>query len=113
MNNVRKPLTGLLALGVALAMPLAFAQEPENVHQQPWPENQPDTEANQAQVTWSTLDADDDGNLSREEAAALPELAAIFDQVDADGDGILTPQEYQQYAASQGAGSPPPQDDGF
>ena len=27
MNNVRKPLTGLIALGVALAMPMAFAQE--------------------------------------------------------------------------------------
>ena len=56
---------------------------------------------------------DGDGNLSRAEAAALPELGAVFDQADADGDGVLTPQEYQEYAAAQGAGSQPPQDDGF
>lgn len=112
MNNVRKPLTGLLALGVALAMPLAFAQEADDFGQPPpTPTEQAAPAAPQGQVTWSDLDADGDGNLSREEAAALPELASVFDQADTDGDGVLTPQEYQAYAASQGAGAPPPQDD--
>lgn len=110
MNNVRKPLTGLIALGVALAMPMAFAQEADSVDQAPQAQA---AQQAQGQVSWADLDSDGDGNLSRAEAAALPELAAVFDQADADGDGVLTPQEYQQYAASQGAGSPPPQDDGF
>ena len=112
MNNVRKPLTGLIALGVALAMPMAFAQEADEFTQQPAPTEQAAPAAPQGQVSWADLDTDGDGNLSRAEAASLPELAAIFDQADADGDGIPTPQEYQKYAASQGAGSPPPQDDG-
>lgn len=111
MNNVRKPLTGLLALGVALAMPLAFAQEADEFGEQPpTPTEQAAPTAPQGQVTWGDLDTDGDGNLSRAEAAALPELASVFDQADADGDGVLTPQEYQEYAASQGAGAPP-QDD--
>lgn len=106
MNNVRKPLTGLIALGVAFAMPMAFAQEADNVDQPP------QAQTSQGQVSWADLDSDGDGNLSRAEAAALPELATVFDQADADGDGVLTSQEYQQYAASQGADSPP-QDDGL
>lgn len=109
MNNVRKPITGLLALGLVLAMPLAFAQESE-AGQPPAGEA---TSQAQGQVSWADLDTDGDGNLSRAEAAALPELGAVFDQADADGDGVLTPQEYQEYAAAQGAGSQPPQDDGF
>lgn len=110
MNNVRKPLIGLLALGIAAAMPLAFAQEAEEFGQQPPPTEQAAPPAAQGQVTWTDLDTDGDGNLSREEAAALPELAAVFDQADADGDGVLTPQEYEAFAASQGAGAPPPQE---
>ncbi|MEN1925901.1 EF-hand domain-containing protein [Luteimonas sp. MJ293] len=108
MNNVRKPLTGLLALGFAMAMPMAFAQEADDFGQEPaTPTAQ---SAPQGQVSWTDLDTDGDGNLSRAEAAGLPQLAQVFDQADADGDGVLTPQEYQAWAASQGAGAPPPQD---
>ncbi len=104
MTNLRKPLAGLLALGFAVATPMAFAQDAGDAAAQPQA---------QGQTSWSDLDTDGDGNLSREEAAAMPQLAQVFDQADADGDGVLTPQEYQQYAESQGAGSPPPQDDGL
>lgn len=115
MNNARKPLTGLIAFGFALAMPLAFAQEADYAQDPPPPTEQTAPPAGQpaGQVTWADLDTDGDGNLSREEAAAFPELASVFDQADADGDGVLTPQEYQAFAASQGAGAPPPQDDEF
>lgn len=106
MNNARKPLTGLLALGFALAMPMAFAQDAEGQD----PAAATAQAAPQGQVTWNDLDTDGDGNLSRAEAAGLPQLASVFDQADADGDGALTPQEYQTWAASQGAGAPPPQD---
>lgn len=105
MNNARKPLAGILALGVVLAMPMAFAQEAGD--QQPAP-------AQQGQTTWSDLDTDGDGNLSRAEAAALPDLASVFDQADADGDGALTPDEYQAWAADQGQASPPePEEEQF
>lgn len=105
MNNARKPLAGILALGMALAMPMAFAQEAGD---------QPPPPAQQGQVTWSDLDTDGDGNLSRAEAAALPDLASVFDQADADGDGVLTPDEYQAWAAGQGQTSPPePEEEQF
>lgn len=111
MKTIRKPVTGLLALGLALAMPLAFAQDTDGAAQSPTtPTDQAAAAGAQGgQLTWSDLDSDGDGNLSRAEAGALPELASVFDQADADGDGVLTPQEYQQYAESQGA--PPAQDD--
>lgn len=112
MNNVNKPLIGLLAIGVALAMPAAFAQDTQDdFGQQPPTPTEAAPAAPQGQVTWNDLDTDGDGNLSRAEAGALPELASVFDQADSDGDGNLTPQEYQAWAATQGAGGPPPQDD--
>ena len=99
MNNVRKPLTGLIALGVALAMPMAFAQEADEFTQQPAPTEQAAPAAPQGQVSWADLDTDGDGNLSRAEAASLPELAAIFDQADADGE--------QDELAEEGEGGEP------
>ncbi|MGO1894193.1 MAG: EF-hand domain-containing protein, partial [Luteimonas sp.] len=70
MNNVNKPLIGLLAIGVALAMPAAFAQEADDFGQAPPTPTEAAPAAPQGQVTWSDLDADGDGNLSRAEAGA-------------------------------------------
>jgi Ca2+-binding EF-hand superfamily protein len=39
------------------------------------------------------LDKDGDGRISRDEAAAAPRLAQHFDQIDANHDGFLTPDE--------------------
>ena len=39
------------------------------------------------------LDADGDGRISRAEAQAAPRLAAHFDDLDANKDGFLTPDE--------------------
>src|SRR5690606_14656996 len=58
MNNVRKPLTGLIALGVALAMPMAFAQEADSVDQPPQAQA---AQQAQGQVSWADLDSDGDG----------------------------------------------------
>jgi Ca2+-binding EF-hand superfamily protein len=43
---------------------------------------------------FSQLDADEDGLISIEEAAADAALAAVFTELDADKDGYLTPAEY-------------------
>ena len=57
-------------------------------------------------VTWSDLDGDKDGKLTKTEAAALDSLTQVFDKADADKDGALTPDEYKAYLAVNGkAGS--------
>lgn len=108
-NNARKPLAGLIALTAAAAMPLAFAQDPTTTQdptQAPPTEQAAPAQPAQGQVTWADLDADGDGNLSKTEAGAHPALSTVFDQADTDGDGQLTPDEYRNFAASQGATPP-------
>lgn len=42
---------------------------------------------------FAKLDADSSGSISRTEAAGAPRLAARFDELDADKDGQLSPEE--------------------
>lgn len=44
-------------------------------------------------LTFKSFDANQDGYISRQEAATSPLLARQFDQLDTDGDGRLSPQE--------------------
>ncbi len=112
MKNVRKPMIATIALGVAMAMPMAFAQEATT--QTPPPTTTTDyaqdataeaPQAQQGQVTWADLDTDGDGRLSRAEAAGLEGLGQVFDQVDADGDGYITPEEYRDFVNRQSSGA--------
>jgi len=119
MKNARKPLTAMIALGVALAMPMAFAQDPTASDTQAPPTTDAATttqsyaqdataeapQAQQGQVTWADLDADGDGKLSQAEAAGLEGLAQVFSEVDADGDGFITPEEYRDFVNRQAAGA--------
>ncbi|AHB48801.1 calcium-binding EF-hand protein [Hyphomicrobium nitrativorans NL23] len=46
------------------------------------------------QAEWDAHDTDRDGRLSREEAVAgNPNVAEIFDEIDANGDGYISPEE--------------------
>jgi len=98
MNTFRKPVAAVFAFAAALAMPLAFAQDPTATTGE-------EPTSSTGQLTWADLDTNGDGNISRDEAAAHPALAGVFDQADADSDGQLTADEYRTFAASQGAGT--------
>jgi len=48
---------------------------------------------NKGAAFFKKLDADGDGRLSRAEAQAAPGLAGHFDEIDANKDGFITPDE--------------------
>lgn len=50
-------------------------------------------------ITWSELDGDKDGALSKSEVAPVDSLSKAFDVADADKDGTLTADEYKAYVA--------------
>lgn len=70
----------------SLALP-AFAQGAN-------PEPPADFDEAAWQAEWDTGDTDGDGLLSRDEAiSANPNVAEIFDEIDANGDGYISPEE--------------------
>lgn len=122
MNHARKSLAGLFALSAAFAMPMAFAQNAAASPAQPMqdstaqstppasplaqqtpPTTQADAAAPARHATWAEMDGDQDGKLSKAEAAGSPGLSKVFDQADADRDGALTAEEYKTFAAKNGA----------
>ena len=68
--------SGLLPLLAALAMPLQAADK------------------GAAEAAFARADTNQDGKLSRAEAARLPEIAARFDELDRDKDGFLSLEEF-------------------
>lgn len=68
----------------------------------------PGAEAPQ-RVTWSDLDTDKDGKLTKTEAAPVQALTQVFDEADTDKDGALTPDEYKAFVAKNQEGAAPPQ----
>jgi hypothetical protein len=62
----------------------------------------PSPSATTKKVSWSELDGDKDGKLSKSEAAPISSLSEVFDQADTDKDGALTADEYKAYVAAQG-----------
>jgi hypothetical protein len=114
MNTMsRKPLIVALTLATALAAPMAFAQEQGTAEQAPPTDTaEPATsmDAQPAKKSWADVDINQDGSLSKDEAAAVPALAEVYDQADADADGALTADEYSSFVANaQGAASPAPE----
>lgn len=111
-----------LAIAAAMSAPLAFAQDAnasataQEAAQSATPatpatpaDPQAGTAATPAQpaadakkVTWSDLDADKDGKLTKTEAAPIDSLSQSFDAADKDKDGALTTDEYKAYLAMHG-----------
>ncbi len=122
MKNARKSLIGLVALGSALVMPMAFAQSETapTATQDPAAQSAPPADQGAApaaatptpdakKVTWADLDADKDGTLSKTEAAPLASLSQVFDQADSDANGKLTADDYKAYVAKNSGGATDPQ----
>ncbi|MBL8264260.1 MAG: EF-hand domain-containing protein [Xanthomonadaceae bacterium] len=96
---------------LSAAMPLAFAQQTPPPTSETGAQPQQSTDAATpaaapAKKTWSELDTDKNGSLSKEEAGNIPSLQAVFDQADSNADGALTGEEYKTYLASNGKGQP-------
>jgi len=130
--KARNALIPFLALGAALSAPLVFAQDAATAPTQDaapaaqeaaaTPANPQDADAMAAatqaapatpatpaepakKITWSDLDGDKDGKLSKTETASIESLNKVFDDADADKDGALTPDEYKAYLAKSGNGA--------
>jgi len=85
-TNIRF-LTPALGLAIALAAPVAFAQDA-------------DPAAAPQATSWNDVDADGNGVISAEESAAAPALAEVFAEADANADGELTGEEYRAFVAA-------------
>lgn len=53
-------------------------------------------------MSWSDLDTDHNGSISKSEASSLNSLSQVFDAADANHDGSLTADEYRAYLKTQG-----------
>jgi hypothetical protein len=118
MNN-KHFATGFLVLGMVAAAPLAFAQQgtPTTGSQDPSPTTstgQPAPQSTQSAadgqgLSWADLDADGNGNLSRQEAQRHAALSNVFAEADADANGELTADEYRAYVQEQQSKSATPE----
>ena len=123
MNNLsRKSLIGAFALVASLSAPLAFAQQAEQAapaEQAQSADAAAATDAAAAQASepaataaapqkksWSDVDVDKDGNLSKTEASTVPALGQVFDKADSNADGSLTADEYKAYVAKAQGSKP-------
>jgi hypothetical protein len=116
MNLTRMSLIGTVALVASLSGPLALAQSQSDTTttdaaaMQSPPPLEPITtndaaasmQSNPAKLSWSDLDADHSGSLSRAEASASPSLGKAFDRADSNADGALSADEYKAYVAMAG-----------
>jgi len=102
----RKPLVAAAALVAILSAPLAFAQSATPEAQDPAAASAAAPASGApAKKSWSDVDTDKNGSLSKSEASSVPALSQVFDQADADADGALTADEYKAYVAKAQGGA--------
>ncbi len=101
----RKPIVAAAALVAVLSAPLAFAQSTATPTQQDAAAAPASGTAAPQKKSWSDVDTDKNGSLSKTEAATVPALGQVFDQADADADGSLTADEYKAYVAKAQTGT--------
>lgn len=62
----------------------------------------------QEHPTFSQLDVNQDGQISRDEASSSEELATNMDQADTDGNGSISESEFSAFEVQQGWTAPAP-----
>lgn len=83
------------------ATPATPADPQQQVPATPATPATPADPAGPKKISWSDLDADHDGKLSKTEAAPVDSLSQAFDTADTDKDGALTADEYKAYLANR------------
>jgi hypothetical protein len=86
----------LIAGSIAALLPLAAANA-----QSADPQTQPTQPAQQGGTTFESLDANSDGRISKEEAAANENVRAQFSKYDQNGDGFIERAEVNSANNSQ------------
>ncbi|MBB1087859.1 EF-hand domain-containing protein [Lysobacter sp. SG-8] len=104
--NIRKPLILALSLA-AMGTSVAFAQEQQDAAT-PQQDTTTMNDAEAPRKSWADIDVNQDGSVSKDEAAAVPALSQVFDSADADADGTLTADEYKAYIAQTQGGEANP-----
>lgn len=104
MRKIRTPLVLSAALLASSTTMSAFAQDAAvQAQAQAQPQDKAAPPQDEGHKNWwADLDADGDGRLSTNEAAAMENVAKIFPAADADHDGQLTVEEYKAWLASNG-----------
>ncbi len=92
----------ITALAALLSSAAAFAQDPQPTQPESTPPADQTQPADSTMATegalpeFTTLDANGDGYVSKDEAKANATLAARWDELDADKNGALSSAEYQK-----------------
>jgi EF hand len=92
----------ITALAALLTSAAAFAQDPQPTQPEATPpadQTQPADETMATEGQWpefTTLDANGDGYVSKDEAKANAQLTANWDALDTDKNGALSSAEYQK-----------------
>ncbi len=74
----------LIAAAVAMATPFAHAEAPA------------DATIETSQASFSQIDADQDGTISKQEASSFSSVEVMFDGADSNKDGALDSTEFEQ-----------------
>ena len=85
-TSLRLPLQAAAIITVTAT---AFGVQAQN-----YPDNKAATPTDSTAAVFKRIDANQDGKISREEAARMPALAEKFDQIDKDKDGQLSAEEF-------------------
>lgn len=93
MTHSRKPLVTVFEIR-SLALIASWTLAGAALAQGTAPTPAPATEDTNANTLFRQADRNGDGQISREEAAAVQGLSEVFDQLDSDRSGGLSPEEF-------------------
>lgn len=90
----------VLLAGILMGSGVAFAAG-DQAQQTMDPQQQTQQLSEQQQQNWTQLDTNQDGYISRDEAAANVELSDAFQDQDQNADGQLSAEEFSSWEGSE------------